>query len=388
MYNHQDFHQLIKLTEPNLALDRNLQFQNLQAEYLGKGILKMRQQIQHLAKDLNRSISNQGQLHDYLTDLIAFQQLHRQLAPIHNIRQVMDQVLRLSVDLMKSDGALLYLWGEVPLTWHRKGSFRVSETVETAVEAELERRSILDGSEQDPLVVPFYPGGQEGEGSLILVPLVAGQRQLGAFISYVKTSHLNFFGHHLNIFAMLGRGIAIALENAWLFEKVHKLSVRDDLTDLYNARFMRAYLKDLLGKAHEKNPIALFYTDLDEFKQVNDQFGHLTGSRTLVDTAQLIQPFATDRDCVCRYGGDEFVLAFPGLTKREALEMAEAIRFAIEIHDFQDTSGMRFNLTTSVGLALYPQDAGTIDDLIHHADMAMYKAKAEGKNRVCGWQPG
>ena len=386
MDRHQDLNKLIKLIEPNLALEKNLRFQHPQAEYLGKEILKMRAQIRDLAKDLNRSINNEGQVFEYLKDLIGFQEIIRRLGPVRETRSLMNIVLQLSTEVMGSHGSLLFLWGSRPLNWLKKRTYKVSAELELAIEMDLKRKSILDGHETEPTAIPYFIPGATTEGTLILVPLVSGKRQLGVFISYVATSHLNFFGHHLNIFDMFGQLVTIALENSVLYEKVQQLSVRDDLTNLYNARYLRAFLERELARASEDQPLALFFMDLDNFKQVNDFHGHLTGSQVLTEAAQLIHQFGMDQHCSCRYGGDEFVLALINTNLQKAKEIAEQIRFAIEINDFNKDGGNRLNLTISIGLAIYPHQSESAEDLINKADLAMYESKTKGKNQLTVWE--
>lgn len=375
----RDFSNLIKLTDPHLALERNLQFRHPDANALGKGILRLRKQVKRLARDLKRSISGQDQLGHYLADLIAFQELLSQLGPIQDLTRVLDVLFRISQEMMQHRGAVVYFWGQKPLEWKRKKSAGMDPALERAIEGELARESILDGSERDALVIPFL---HQEEGSLILIPLLSGDRSMGVFIAYVAASHLNYFGHHIHMFTMFGSAATIALENALLFEKVKSLSIKDDLTELYNARYLWAFLEKALKTASHYKPVALFFMDLDNFKRVNDLRGHVVGSQVLVETARLLQSFAEKGRCVARYGGDEFVIALPNTKASRAMNIAEEIREAVASHEFHVEDNQHINLTISIGVSMYPHQASDVEELINFADMAMYDAKDKGKNRV------
>lgn len=383
MNEKDDFNQLIKLTEPTLALEQNMQFVSTQAEYLGKNILKLRSQIFQLAKDLNRSLSIEGQLQTYLQDLMGFQELIRQFGPIQHINGVLSIVLQLSKEVMHHDGSIIYLWGEDSIKWAKKKSYQIQKKLMRDIETELKRKSILDGSEREPFVIPFITNNEEG--CLIVIPLVSAKRQIGVFIAYKPSTHLNFFGHHLNIFSMFGHAVTIAIENAFLFEKVRKLTIKDDLSELYNSRYIHICLAKLIKHATTEKPLALFFMDLDNFKTVNDSHGHLVGSQVLKEAAKLIHNFTENRGYASRYGGDEFVVLIPGMGPTQAKGFAEELRFKMEINDFIKGSGHIVNLTMSIGYAVFPFQAKDEKELLYCADMAMYTAKSKGKNQICVW---
>jgi len=378
-----DFHQLLKLTEPTLALEQNLRFGSSEAESVGKNILKLRSQITRLAEDLNRSLSVEGKLQIYLQDLMGYQELIRQFGPIQPINDVLKIVLQLSKEVMHHDGATIYLWGESPVQWAKKKAFHIQKNIQADIETELKRKSILDGSEREPFVIPFISNHEEG--CLIVIPLVSAKRQFGVFIAYKAISHLTFFGHNINIFSMFGQAVSIAVENSFLFEKVQNLSIKDDLSELYNSRYLHLCLSRNIKKATSDKPLAVFFMDLDNFKSVNDSHGHLVGSQVLREAAQLVQRFTGKKGYAARYGGDEFVVVMPDCSLSQAGDFAEQLRFKIEINDFLKGSGQIVNLTISIGYALFPLQAENEKDLLYGADMAMYAAKSKGKNQVCRW---
>lgn len=177
--------------------------------------------------------------------------------------------------------------------------------------------------------------------------------------------------------------VACALLNARKLARAERLSFTDDLTSLYNSRFMAHYLDRELRRARRSRAhLALLFMDLDGFKQINDRHGHLAGSATLVEVGQLLTRAVRDSDIVVRYGGDEFVVAFPETPLNGGLIIAERIRGAIEGHVFLKAQRIDGRVSASIGIAAYPECATEVRDLIKQADAAMYRAKELGKNRV------
>jgi two-component system cell cycle response regulator len=129
-------------------------------------------------------------------------------------------------------------------------------------------------------------------------------------------------------------------------------------------------------------PVSLLFIDLDGFKSVNDSHGHLCGSRALVEAAEVIRGCARETDVVARFGGDEFSLILPETGRDGAVSVAIRIRERVAEHVFLETDGLAVRLTASVGVATLPDVAGSAEELIRAADMAMYKVKEAGKNGI------
>jgi diguanylate cyclase (GGDEF)-like protein len=187
----------------------------------------------------------------------------------------------------------------------------------------------------------------------------------------------------LSALKMLLEPQAIALENALNFQRVESLSVTDDLTRLYNSRYLNQVLRRETKRASRSGrPLSLLFIDLDGFKQVNDSWGHLAGSKALVEAAGLIRGCARETDVVARFGGDEFSLILPDTGREGAVSVAVRIRERVAEHNFLKTDGLSVRLTASVGVATLPDVAGSAEELIRAADMAMYKVKEAGKNGI------
>jgi diguanylate cyclase (GGDEF)-like protein len=176
---------------------------------------------------------------------------------------------------------------------------------------------------------------------------------------------------------------ALALDNALRIQRAEALSVTDDLTQLYNSRYLSQALRREAKRASRSGrALSLLFIDLDGFKGVNDRHGHLAGSAALVEAAAVIRISARETDIVARFGGDEFALVLPE-TGSEGAEMVGArIRDKIAAHPFLRKDGLDIKLSVSVGVATLPDVATTAEQLVKAADEAMYWVKEHGKNNV------
>ena len=182
--------------------------------------------------------------------------------------------------------------------------------------------------------------------------------------------------------ALLGPA-ALALENALIVERAEELSVTDDLTRLYNSRYLNLSLRRETKRAVRTNrALSMLFIDLDGFKAVNDTYGHMYGSRALVEAAAVIRSSARETDVVARFGGDEFAVILPETARDGAIMVAERIRDRIAAHSFLTADLLDVRLTASVGIATLPDVAASADELMQAADKAMYKVKVSGKNGI------
>jgi diguanylate cyclase (GGDEF)-like protein len=176
---------------------------------------------------------------------------------------------------------------------------------------------------------------------------------------------------------------AIALDNALRVQRAEALSVTDDLTQLYNSRYLSQVLRRETKRASRSGrPLSLLFIDLDGFKGINDTHGHLYGSRALVEAAGLIRLSARETDVVSRFGGDEFALILPDTGSDGAAAVGERIRERVDAHRFLQGDGLNIHLTVSVGVATLPDVAASTEGLIQAADEAMYHVKDHGKNGI------
>jgi len=173
-------------------------------------------------------------------------------------------------------------------------------------------------------------------------------------------------------------------ETRRLQQIAEQMAVTDSVTKLFNHRYFQEQFTEVLTKAQENNEsFSLLMIDIDGFKDYNDAFGHMAGDDALRALSKLLTASVRSTDIVARYGGEEFVILLLGADKPPASKVAENIRARIEAHSFShETQRCIGGLTVSIGVATYPRDGTTKRDLLYAADMACYKGKREGKNRV------
>ena len=167
------------------------------------------------------------------------------------------------------------------------------------------------------------------------------------------------------------------------FEYQYKLATIDGLTELYNHRYFQDALRSMIeiSKRYEQ-PFSLIITDIDFFKNFNDTYGHQSGDAVLRQVAQTLKKNSRSTDIVCRYGGEEMSILLPNTSAEEALFNAERIRKAVEEKSFELNSTETGKVTISVGVATYPNNAETPQELIEYADRGLYYAKEHGRNQV------
>lgn len=176
---------------------------------------------------------------------------------------------------------------------------------------------------------------------------------------------------------------AYALENAFRVQRAEELSVTDDLTQLHNSRFLAQALRRESKRAtRSRQPLSVLFIDLDGFKGVNDQHGHLYGSRALVEVAMIIRDCSRETDVASRFGGDEFAIILPDTGRDGAVAVARRVRDRVRTHVFLKEAEINYRLTASVGVATMSESASAVEELLQAADDAMYTVKAHGKDGV------
>lgn len=168
---------------------------------------------------------------------------------------------------------------------------------------------------------------------------------------------------------------------------LHEQAIRDSLTGCFNRRYLDETLARELARARRASyPLSLVIIDLDHFKRINDTYGHQAGDEALKELAQRLRADIRHEDVLCRYGGEEFISLMPRMPLAVAVERAERWRRAIaEIRVPYANSELQF--TASAGVATYPEHASMVDELTQAADLALYLAKHEGRNRVEVYTP-
>ncbi len=212
-------------------------------------------------------------------------------------------------------------------------------------------------------------------GETVCLPVSDGSELLAAVCVLVPDLAWERAGRAVFICRHLG----MALRTLGRLRHVEHLAYLDDLTHLYNTRFLDIALdREIRGG----RPFTLLFLDLDFFKSVNDQHGHLLGSKLLVEVGRVLRSCVRDEDVVVRYGGDEFVALLVGIDSGSGLKVAERVRRAVEDHRFLSRESATVRVTASIGLASFPEHAQGKAEVIDLADRAMYRGKRSTRNVV------
>lgn len=213
--------------------------------------------------------------------------------------------------------------------------------------------------------------------SLLIVPLVSEDKLVGMLAAGHRKAH-HFDGGHLRLASIMSGQLAAAIENALLYEKTENMAITDSMTGLYNYRYFYVRLEEEVKRARSQGGrVSIIYMDLDRFKQYNDCFGHQAGDDVLKQFSEIVRESVRHSDIPARYAGDEFVVILPGSGREEAWEVVNRIEAAVAAHPFRiGARGILTRLSFSAGVACFPEDALTQDELIFKADKAMYEAKA------------
>ena len=218
--------------------------------------------------------------------------------------------------------------------------------------------------------------------SAITIPLRSRGRTLGV---------LQLFNYRLEVLSdyamtflhILADYAGIAIENARALERIQELTITDDCTRLFNTRHLHAALQLEFERARRFNSeFSVIFMDLDHFKLVNDEYGHLVGTELLVEVAQLIQHTTRTVDSVFRYGGDEFVVLLPQTAKNAAVDVAQRLRLKVRSTDFLVSRGLKIKISASFGVSTYPLDGADSQTILHAADTLMYSVKKSSRDNV------
>ncbi len=233
-----------------------------------------------------------------------------------------------------------------------------------------------------PFPVPEIPAELPWT-EILGLPLLSRGKAIGV-VELIRTGEQRPFRRRdIRALTLLLEPMSIAVENALLLRRSEELSITDDLTKLHNSRYLNSYLlREVQRSRRYGAKVSLIFLDLDGFKNVNDQHGHLAGSRALVEVGAVIRNMVREIDVVSRFGGDEFTVILPQTGPEGAQVIAERMRRHIEETVFLGTFGLHVRITASFGIACFPDNAQTKDALIQKADQAMYRVKGRGKNGV------
>jgi diguanylate cyclase (GGDEF)-like protein len=218
-------------------------------------------------------------------------------------------------------------------------------------------------------------------GPALFIPLRM-RAQSPAYLALYRRRGSPRFGEHESALAtMLGVWMSQAFESQRLSASVEKLAITDDLTQVYNFRFLKSALRREMKRAGRyRQKLSILMLDVDNLKSYNDRHGHLRGSFLLKQIAGRFMSQVRSFDLVAKYGGDEFTVILPQTDIDGAMVVAERMRLSVEQHDFPLAEAG--TITVSIGVATFPDDGADAEALVRSADTALYAAKRAGRNRV------
>jgi len=227
------------------------------------------------------------------------------------------------------------------------------------------------------------------------IPLIVQERIIGMLP--LDSHQPNRFTHeHVRLASAFAAQVAIAIENARLYEETHRLAITDPLIGIFNRR----HFMDLARREHQRarrynRPLSIIMMDLDHFSGVNDTYGHLIGDQVLRAVALICQDQLRETDIIGRYGGEEFVILLPETpdenvttdpVSHPSIKVAERLRKAIENTPIKTNRG-DIHITASLGVVELSPEGEGIETLLDRADQALYAAKQAGRNKVVAWRP-
>lgn len=328
-----------------------------------------------------------------VAELTALYEISRKLSSLLDYHKIMEIIIDFTHKYFGADFVFLWKWDEIKekliLTRHRG----VKSIQITNVKLKMgEGVAGRVAESKSPLLIPnLNKLTMESEfksmkviKSVIASPLTLQDKIIGIIVvADQKEDELS--EEDLRMLSILSSLFAISLQNAKLYQDNEMLAITDGLCEVYNHRFFQEKLgEEIKRSARYKENLSLVMIDIDNFKVINDKFGHLQGDLILKEVARILKKDFRETDFVCRYGGEEFAIILPETDALGALTAGERARKFIDKNKFLALKGNKtLKIEVSAGVSSYPRYAQDKEGLIKKADNALYKAKKLGKNKVC-----
>ena len=220
----------------------------------------------------------------------------------------------------------------------------------------------------------------------LLVPMQSRNQLIGIVLLTQKRNNIAYTIDDLDLLKSFGASTAMAVSNALMFERVQRDAYTDEMTGLFNRKYFHKYLGEQMAECKD-SALSILVLDLDRFKLYNELYGFSEGDSAIAKTAEIIEKCLDRRGIAARYGGQQFMAVLPGYDTPSAMQVAETIRSHVQQAFFDVKSTTKQFLTISAGVCTYPICAANMNELIKRGNLALYNAKANGKNTVAIYTP-
>jgi len=340
-------------------------------------------------KNLGAKITRLSELNSrYLSFLLRVPSIIQQLNTTLKLEEIVLSIIDLANNIVGTDKTEIYLFDSSRNLLIKQGAINNGQREqvsyapgENLIGAAAEHRFTVMREHFKKL----YPQQQLGKDSdpefQMAVPIIFKDRLLGVIgVGEIADP----VGNESDLLKMVADIAGVALLNQIMLDEARHSANTDSLTGLNNRHYFLKMAQYHMERAlREGTAISFFFFDIDNFKHYNDTNGHSSGDKLLIELSRLVRGSSRKDAIVARYGGEEFIVMLPGISKEDSFIYADRLREKISEHSFQHREKQPLGFVSiSGGIASFPEDGDSINKIVQHADMALYKAKSEGKNRV------
>ncbi|HHW67216.1 diguanylate cyclase [Defluviitalea raffinosedens] len=363
----------------------------IQTQKKNEELLKIKEHMELVNKELEQQKEEMRKtsesFRNHVAELFILKETSSYIGSILEIQQLLEMVCDMIMGILGVDTCSIIVYDEKyeTLDFHIKSiySHEVIENFKTSIsnsslQKRMKDKEILINNNCREEKYSFLQG--RDVGSFVAVPLYKGNKSYGLILAE-HTLENYFSTSNTDLFKAVSMQVAVAIENAKLYEQMEEMAARDGLTKVYNRMYLQRIMPEMIENAKlNYEPISIGIFDIDHFKVLNDTYGHLFGDEVLKAIAHLAQKkVEAYHGIVARYGGEEFVMIFPNVPLKEAAFIVEELRQ--EIEQFTLTKDdITAKITASFGVSGFPEVDG--QNLLRTADDAMYMSKRQGRNRV------
>jgi diguanylate cyclase (GGDEF)-like protein len=346
--------------------------------------------VRILLKDISNFVTLEKELLKRNRELIIINALSGAFISSENMDLVIEDLLKKV--LLVTDFSIGWLFFREELPFRLKTSRGISPECRRGIEEGLLDPLCSDVIKiNEPLHIMESPAvshiellRKEGITFLAAVPLIYDQDPIGIlFLARRSRKRQDIDSDFASLLSLVGNHVSVIIDKIRLFQETKRLSITDGLTGLFNSRYFYRQLELEIARTNRYgSTFSLILFDIDNFKQLNDTYGHQAGDDVLQELAAILKSASRETDIVVRYGGEEFIVILPNTPEEDTMHLADRIRALVESKLFLPHHANSPHITLSGGIASYPATAPDAKSLLYAADTALYSAKSSGKNRI------